>query len=374
MTTLIDLLDRTELDAVSQPLNRARTLPPAAYTDADVFELEVERLFNREWICVGRMEQVDRPGDFLCVDLPAQPIVITRDRSGALNALSRICLHRGMPLVGGSGNARRLTCPYHNWVYELDGRLRGAPMMEGVEDLSESDCRLPRLALEVWHGFIFVNQNPDAAPLSPQLRGLERLIGNYGFENLVIAETVHFDSPWNWKILVENFMEAYHHIGTHRETLEPLYPSRRSTIPDNDGEPWAFLWMPGLEAVAEDSVVFPDLTAEERNGLFAACVFPTFLFAASGQNGIWYQLEPRAHDRMDLNIHILLPPEVAGGLSDEERRGIGELVSAIHLEDIAANEGPWLGLHGALTVQGRLSTFEKAIWQLNQYWVRRLSD
>ena len=372
MTTLIDLLDRTELDSVTAPLNRASTLPPAAYTDADVFALEVERLFNREWICVGRVEQVAQPGDFLCVDLPAQPIVITRDGSGALNALSRICLHRGMPLVEGSGNARRLTCPYHKWVYELDGRLRGAPMMEGVEAFSERDCRLPRLSLEVWQGFIFVNLDPDAAPLAPQLSGLERLIGNYGFENLVIAETVHFDSPWNWKILVENFMEAYHHIGTHRETLEPLYPSRQSRVPDNDGEPWAFLWMPGVEAVPEDSVVFPDLTAEERDGLFAASVFPTFLFAATSQNGVWYQLEPRAHDRMDLKIHVLLPPEVAEGLSDEERRGIGELVSAIHLEDIAANEGPWQGLHAAMTVQGRLSLFEKAIWQLNQYWVGRM--
>jgi len=372
MKKLIDLFDRTELASVTQPLTRSWTLPPQAYTDERVFALEVERIFNREWICVGRVEQVAQPGDYLCVDLVSQPIVITRDSAGELNALSRICLHRGMPLTEGSGNTRRLTCPYHKWVYELDGRLRGAPMMEGVEDFDEKVCRLPRLALEVWQGFIFVNLDPDAGALAPQLTGLERLITNYGFADLVIAETVHFDSPWNWKLLVENFMEAYHHIGTHRETLEPIYPSRQSTVPDNGGEPWAFLWMPGLEAVAEDSVVFPDLSAGERNGLFAASVFPTFLFAATSQNGIWYQLEPRAHDRMDLKIHVLLPPAVADGLSGEEKAEIGQLVSAIHLEDIAANEGPWQGLHGALTVQGRLSTFEKAIWQLNQYWIERL--
>jgi phenylpropionate dioxygenase-like ring-hydroxylating dioxygenase large terminal subunit len=373
LTDLLELIDQTELDRVTRPLTRAWTLPPSAYTDAGIFDAEVEKIFNREWICVGRVDQVAEPGDFLCVDLLSQPIVITRDRSGSLHALSRICVHRGMPVAEGSGNASRLTCPYHKWVYELDGSLRGAPMMEGVEEFDEKGCRLPRLALEVWQGFIFVNLDPDAAALAPRLTGLEKLVGNYGFDDLVIAETVHFDSPWNWKILVENFMEAYHHIGTHKDTLEPIYPSRQSSVPDNAGEPWAFLWMPGVEAVPADGVVFPNLSAEERDGLFAASIFPTFLFAATSHNGIWYQLEPKAHDQMDLKIHVLLPPAIAEAMSAEEKKAVGELVSVIHLEDIAANEGPWRGLHGALTTQGRLSTFEKAIWQLNQYWVDRMS-
>ena len=89
-------------------------------------------------------------------------------------------------------------------------------MMEEVEAFDERSCRLPSLALEVWEGFIFVNLDPDAAPLAPQLSGLDALVGNYHFGDLVVVETIEFDSPWNWKILVENFMEAYHHIGTHK--------------------------------------------------------------------------------------------------------------------------------------------------------------
>jgi phenylpropionate dioxygenase-like ring-hydroxylating dioxygenase large terminal subunit len=257
-------------------------------------------------------------------------------------------------------------------VYELDGSLRGAPMMEGVEDFDEKACQLPGLALEVWQGFIFVNLDRDAAALVPRLKGLEQLVGNYRFADLVIAGTVHFDSPWNWKILVENFLEAYHHIGTHRETLEPLYPSRQSSVPDNNGEPWAFLWMPGVEQVEDDGLISSHLTDEQKDGLFAAGIFPTFLFAATSHSGVWYQLEPRAHDRMDLKIHVLLPPAVVAAMSEDEKREVSELVSAIHREDISANQGPWQGLHGTLTTQGRLSTFEKAIWQLNQYWIERL--
>ena len=373
MGKLIELLDQTELSRVREPLERAWTLPPKAYTDHRVFEAEVEGIFNREWVCVGRADQVAEPGDFMSVDLISQPIVITRDRSGELHALSRVCVHRGMPVTEGSGNTRLLTCPYHKWVYELDGSLRGAPMMEGVEAFDERSCRLPSLALEVWEGFIFVNLDPNAAPLAPQLSGLDALVGNYHFGDLVVAETIEFDSPWNWKILVENFMEAYHHIGTHKETLEPIFPSRQSSVPDNGGQPWSFLWMPSVEPVPPEESIFPELNDEQRSGLFAAAILPNFLFAASAHNGIWYQLEPRRHDAMDLKIHVLLPPAVAESMSEEERNGTRELVSAIHMEDIAANEGPWRGLHGALTTQGRLSTFEKAIWQLNQYWVDRLT-
>ena len=127
MGKLIELIDQTELARVREPLERAWTLPPKAYTDHRVFDAEVEGIFNREWVCVGRTDQVAEPGDFMSVDLISQPIVITRDRSGDLHALSRVCVHRGMPVAEGSGNARVLTCPYHKWVYELDGSLRGAP-------------------------------------------------------------------------------------------------------------------------------------------------------------------------------------------------------------------------------------------------------
>lgn len=368
------LFDQTEWDRVVAPLERAWTLPPGAYTDERVFAAEIERIFNREWVCVGRVERVAEPGDYLCVDLVSQPIIITRDRSGELHALSRICLHRAMPLAEGSGNASRLTCPYHKWVYELDGTLRGAPMMEGAAGFDERGACLPALRLEVWEGFIFVNLDADAAPLAPRLTGLDEQVGNYHFADLVVAATVEFDSPWNWKLLVENFMEAYHHIGTHRDTLEPGYPARQSHVADNQSQPWSFLWMPGSEEVADEEVVFPDLTSEQKRGLFAAAIFPTFLFAATAHNGIWYQLEPRGHDAMDLKIHVLLPTLAAAGLSEDERRQMGELVSVIHKEDIAANLGPWRGLHGILTRQGRLSAFEKGIWQLNQYWASRLAD
>ena len=369
----ITLIDENEQTKITAPLESAWTLPPAAYTDAELFDQEAEHLFMKDWMCVAREEQVADPGDYLCVDLPQMPLVISRDLGGELHALSRVCVHRAMPVVDGSGSATRFVCPYHKWTYELDGRLRSAPMMQGAEGFSTNDCRLPEIQLEVWNGFVFVNADASAAPLSTQLTGLATNIKNYHFASLRIAETLYFPSPWNWKILVENFMEAYHHIGTHKSSLEPIYPARETTVPDNFGEPWAFLDMPGVDAPDSHATSFPDLTDAERQRLFAAVIFPSFLFAASNEYGVWYQLKPNSHDDMDLYIHLLLRPEYAETLSPDEMIAMRGAVSTVHEEDILANQGPWLGLNGRLTTQGRLSPFEKAIWQLNQHWVKRMA-
>lgn len=372
MPRYIDLVDTTTRDRITAPLSSAWTLPPAAYTEPDVFDEEAKKLFRRDWICVAREEQVPDKGSYLSVDLPGVPLVLSRDLEGTLHALSRICIHRAMPLVEGRGSARRFVCPYHKWTYELDGRLRSAPMMHEADGFDASACRLPALQLEVWNGFVFVNADPDAPALKPQLRGLEAQTQNYDFEPLQIVDTLHYPSPWNWKILVENFLEAYHHIGTHQSSLEPNYPARQSVVPDNDSAPWAFLDMPGDAPPDAQITSFPDLTKTERRRLFAAAVFPTFLFAASNETGIWYQLQPTAHDQMDLSIHILLHPDLAAALSPEDKRHLREQIAGVHEEDITANAGPWQGLNSQLATQGRLSAFEKAIWQLNQHWINRM--
>ena len=350
--------DDEAMARVRQPLEKAWTLPPDAYTDPDCFAAEARTVFKRDWVCVARVDQLPNAGDYICADLVDQPIVITRDQDGALHALSRVCLHRAMPLAEGAGNTRRLVCPYHNWVYELDGQLRTAPMMDGAVGFDVTQCQLRRLRLETWQGFIFVNRDEKAAPLAPRLSGLEALVAGHGFATMRVVHTLEYDSPWNWKILVENFMEAYHHIGTHRDSLQPTYPARESFVEDNHDQPWAFLRMP----------------ARDGSELFAACVFPTFLFAAFDGLAVWYQLEPGAHDAMRLRIHALTSPEVAATLDGPATEAVEAQLRTVHEEDIEANLGSWRGLQATLTRQGRLSPYEKAIWQLNQLWSQRISS
>src|SRR5918911_3011024 len=114
------------LEAAERPFEDARAMPPGAYTDPDFLAREIETIFSREWICVGRASGLANPGDYLTYDLAGQPVVVLRDREGALRAFSNVCLHRMSTLLEGSGNRRTIVCPYHAWTYGLDGRLLGA--------------------------------------------------------------------------------------------------------------------------------------------------------------------------------------------------------------------------------------------------------
>lgn len=370
------MINKKELAGVTAPLEEATSLPPACYTNPGVFEQETAKIFYKEWICIARSDQIPAVGDFVCFDLVNQPLVIVRNKDGQIHAMSSVCLHRAMPVATGAGNATSFSCPYHLWKYDLEGRLVSAPMMDGLKGFEPRECRLPPVRVEEWGGFVFVCLDPDARPLAPRLEGLDKVVSNYALSELVVGATTDFDSPWNWKLLVENFMEAYHHIGAHRDTLQPIYPAKDSHVSAADDHLWSALYMPGI---SEDDTPtplprFPELNRTEQHALLACVVSPTLLFAANSNSVFWYQLEPRAHDRMNLKIHILVRAETAADEKYAEAiANMCELARYVHIEDIAVNEGPWRGLHAPLATTGRLSRLEKAIWHTNQFWVERMT-
>jgi nitrite reductase/ring-hydroxylating ferredoxin subunit len=174
----LDGLLRSLLASGDQPLSRATTLPPEAYTSEGFFQLEVERIFRREWLIVGHVSQCARVGDYFTLDLLGEMIVVVR-AADRIRALSRICLHRWAPLVSGSGHARRFSCPFHKWAYGLDGQLLGAPLMDQVE-FDPQSCRLPEYRTEIVDGFIYLNFSGDAAPLAPQLSEMTQELEDRG--------------------------------------------------------------------------------------------------------------------------------------------------------------------------------------------------
>ena len=144
----------------------------STYTDSDFHLFEIESVFGSEWLCVGRQEQIPNAGDYLAVTRAQEPLIIVRNGSGSISAMSGVCQHRGMCLSASvdrsdeemldrpqfdPGSGRQFRCPYHYWVYDLDGRLVGAPEMAQTPGFNLEDIRLPQLAVEVWKGFIFVN-------------------------------------------------------------------------------------------------------------------------------------------------------------------------------------------------------------------------
>jgi nitrite reductase/ring-hydroxylating ferredoxin subunit len=213
---------RRILQAIPDDFNAATAMLPAeCYTSPEFFEFERTEVFSHAWLCVGRIEQVANAGDCLFAQPAGEPILVTRTQSGELRAMSAICRHRGQ-VISCAGNQKTLRCPLHFWTYDLEGKLIGAPHM-GREDTAQlrKAERLPSIKLELWHGFIFVNLDPEAEPLAPTLAKVEPFWAGYEDADLVgipprIADTA---LPWNWKVQVENFTDAYHpefvHRGTH---------------------------------------------------------------------------------------------------------------------------------------------------------------
>ena len=213
----IDKLDG--LDEARQPLAQARHAPGYFYNSPEVYRLEKENIFLKEWLCVGRVEEVENPGDYMTFDIAGEPIIISRDAKGALHALANCCAHRGVEVVRGSGNADHFSCPYHGWAYELDGRLQGAPFMKEADGFDPETCGLTPLRLETWVGWIFVTFNPDPPALSEKVAEFERDFGLLKMEDCRLADKITLDLDCNWKLVVENLMDVYHSQVVHAKSF-----------------------------------------------------------------------------------------------------------------------------------------------------------
>lgn len=330
-------------------------LPREAFVDSAIFAAEVEHVLKAGWLPVARASDVVGPGDYRSVDLLDTPLVVSRAANGALHVLSRVCRHRGMPVVEGHGNRKDFSCPYHLWRYGLDGRLLFAPAMDRATGFDPANCSLKKVTHEEWGGWVFVNLSGDAKPLAPSLRRLQQRIEGARPETFVTAATLEFDSPWNWKIMVENFLESYHHIGPHAATLQLFNPGFGTYATDDDGE-FTILENPPVEGA--DSFV-------------VACVFPLTLIAITESEvpwGVWYAFEKIEHERFVLRIHVLLNPQQAA--QPELVAHYCEQIRMIHLEDIAVCEGVARGYRSALYSSGPLSHLEGCLWHFHQYLKR----
>ena len=205
-----------------------RAIPARFYHDEAIYQYEVEHLLKKNWLCVGRWDQAENPGDYFTIRMWGESIVVVRDEKNALHALINVCQHRWSQVVeDGSGNARLFKCPYHNWTYNLDGRLRGMSVQD-IPGVDKKKCGLPRLRIEEWHGFIFINFDIDAQALSPQLEAVSPYLEKYQAGTYKHTDMVEYQAPWNWKFSFETGYEGYHHSGLHFKRLEHIAPAINS--------------------------------------------------------------------------------------------------------------------------------------------------
>lgn len=228
----IEEINAEILKSASKGLEHASTLPADAYTSDDYFDYEMETIFKQEWICVAHQSQIPKPGDYLSLDVLGEPIIVVRGKDNGINVLSRVCPHRAMDIMpegfgyDDKGKVRLFMCPYHSWTFDLDGQLKGAPEMQRTCEFNRKEFALPDFRSEVWEGYVFMTFNPDAAPVATQLADLYEDVKDWKMGEMDIVVEMEWDLDINWKNMIENWMEPYHHMGIHVKTLQPMMPAK----------------------------------------------------------------------------------------------------------------------------------------------------
>lgn len=187
------------------------TLNAAAYTDAAIAQKERQAIFARNWAVFGPAHEVAEPGSYAAQSVNGWPILVLRDRAGDLRAFHNVCRHRAAALLGdGTGTCKaKLTCPYHGWTYDLDGRLALAPRFG--ETLDPDAMALLPVQVEVWRGCVFVCVDRDAPGLMDWLGPLPEICAPYPETgSLAYRGGFTVEGRANWKTYCDNTLEGYH--------------------------------------------------------------------------------------------------------------------------------------------------------------------
>lgn len=193
------------------------------YTDPYLFEIEMQALFQQQWLFVGMTCEVPNRGDYFTVDVGQNPILVVRDADGKVNAFHNTCRHRGSRICSQHrGKTANLVCPYHQWTYNLKGDLifAGTETNEGFDKTRHG---LKKAHCVTGGGFIFVSlADGEPEDIQPFLGTLNTYMEPYDIENAKVAAESNIVEQANWKLVVENNRECYHCEGSHPELLNTL--------------------------------------------------------------------------------------------------------------------------------------------------------
>jgi phenylpropionate dioxygenase-like ring-hydroxylating dioxygenase large terminal subunit len=387
-----------------QPLKKAQTLPAEAYTSQAFFDWETEHVFKHEWLCLGHVSQIPKAGDFMNHELLGEPLAVVHGKDGGINMLSRICPHRAMDILpegfehkGHSqvdpscnepracGHTRIFMCPYHSWTFDLDGRLKGCPEMGQAEGFCRESHPLTVFRSEVWQGFIFVNLDGKAEKsVNAQYESFGQDIAPWKMAEMKIAIETEWDCPFNWKVMIENFMESYHHAGAHAKTLQQTMPAK-DTWTESEKAHYIRCHLPfkastqaeitEKESAGELAYIFPPvegLTEAQRNewGLYLG--YPNFMYVVGADCAVWYRLLPIGPEQFKLITTVMVPPSTLEHPDYAEMRKEGvKMAVDFHLEDMHACINVQKGFHSAAYKRGRLSHLEMPIWLIQRYLAAR---
>jgi Rieske 2Fe-2S family protein len=229
-------MDVTSTLSLGDPLTAARkataamlhernpnfSLPQPFYNDERLFQIDMQEIFHKEWLIAGMTCEIPAKGNYLTLQLGDNPIIVIRGAEGQVHAFHNVCRHRGSRLcVSDKGKVAKLVCPYHQWTYEIDGRLLFAGTEMGA-DFNLADYSLKPVNVKVAGGYIFISLAEKPPAIDEFLATLAHYMEPYDMENTKVAVQSTMREKANWKLVMENNRECYHCNGSHPELLNTL--------------------------------------------------------------------------------------------------------------------------------------------------------
>ena len=275
-------------------------LPVEAYTGQDWFEDELAAIFSRTWAYAGFAEDVSEPGAYASVRAGLNEIFVVMGRDRRLRAFHNICRHRGTQLLRAVGKTRKaITCPYHDWTYDLEGRLLSVPdEQREFAGVDKSCLGLKPASVDLWRGMLFVHPDPDAGSIMEWFGEIEPHLGPHDVDALVEYPKARasYDIKANWKIVVENYIDVYHLSHLHSGTLSmydhaqaeygfigPHYAFR---------EPLAADYAADIERNADLPLILP----RDQLGVWVPMLFPGIGLAEGESSWSTFTITPLAPD------------------------------------------------------------------------------
>lgn len=327
---------------------RSMSLRSEAYTEPKWAMADIEAIFARTWQWICHVEQLAEAGRYVSATVAGMPVAVVRDRDGSLRAFYNVCKHRAHELLSGSGTTKSIVCPYHAWVYGLDGTLRGARRADRMDTFDKSGICLDQVQVEEFGGFVYVNLDPEALPLAEQAPDLALEIERWAPDvaRLTHARRLTYDVRTNWKNVVDNFLECYHCHVAHPEFVDLVdmdtYEVRTHGI-----------WSSHFAAAGTHENTAYDVSEATVNQHAVWWLWPnTCLLRYPGRgNFMVFQIQPAGTDRtLETWDFYLETPEP----TETEIQAVRYVDEVLQQQDISLVESVQRGMRTPAFTQGRI--------------------
>ena len=338
--------DERALQAVCNPIETAKGLPNAHYTDPATYEAEAKSVLIGSWSGLAVASDVPEPGDARPMEFLGIPLLLLRDRTGAVRVFQNICRHRGMILVDAPRKIEgAIRCPYHSWCYSTEGKLVATPHVGGPghnahDDIDRATLGLIEVRSHIWRDVVFVNIGGKTDPFETVHAELIKRWSDVDQPLFHGGANSHFTLSvgTNWKLAVENYCESYHlpwvHPGLNSYSrLEDHYNIAEPGLYSGQGTS-VYRQFEGKNGPAFPD--FPDLPERWNQGAEYIAVYPNVLLGAQRDHAFAIVLEPKAHDHTEEHIHLYY---AMPNTDPEMRRKNAALWKEVFEEDIFVVEG-----------------------------------